>query len=166
MDLKRYEEAKLSFASDLMKAVLAARQLPVADTFEYHFAFGNTLGALGDARGMEKQLSRALQIAAIEMGDAEYCRRAWFSLARLATHLNEWDRLMQITLEMEAFAQNTQNLTIWHGAMEVRARAFKEMGDYENARELGEKLLDFCRTRNLGEGMETWEKFLASLPKA
>jgi tetratricopeptide (TPR) repeat protein len=68
MDLGRYEEAKTEF--ETMKPLLAA--LSKEAQYEFHFAYGNTLGKLGALDAMYSELISAVCLAE-DMED--YCSR-------------------------------------------------------------------------------------------
>jgi tetratricopeptide (TPR) repeat protein len=85
MDLQRYREAREVFEDGVMEACLG--QLEIDELYEYFFSYGNTLGELGEAEGMQAMLSRALEIATEELGDPVRRRNAMNNLQHFESRL-------------------------------------------------------------------------------
>lgn len=93
MDLGRHQEAREVFASEIMQACLGQFELPVL--YEYFFSYGNTLGTLGDVKGMDDKLSRAMGIAAEELGDYQKLRQCWLNLLDHAVRNRAWKYILE-----------------------------------------------------------------------
>lgn len=104
MDLERYERARECLEADLMQACLG--QFPLATLYEYFFSYANTLGQLGEIDAMDDAMSRALGIAAEELGDANRCEQCWRWLVRHAQTAGAWEYLAREMPSLIAFASN------------------------------------------------------------
>jgi tetratricopeptide (TPR) repeat protein len=102
MDLGQYEEAMQEFAD--MAPLVGA--LPHASRFEYHFAYGNTLGMLRRLEEMYRELVQAMSVAE-DMGDyTSRLERCWVKILTHAERAQGWD-----FIELKApIAANTSHL--------------------------------------------------------
>jgi tetratricopeptide (TPR) repeat protein len=91
MDLRRYDDARRAFEDGVLEACLGQFSLEVL--YEYFFSYGNTLGSLGEIDAMDDKLSRAMGIAAEELGDYERLRQCWRNLLQHATAAGAWSYL-------------------------------------------------------------------------
>ncbi|MEW6515374.1 MAG: hypothetical protein AB1439_00530 [candidate division FCPU426 bacterium] len=121
MDLERYPEAREVFASDLMEACLGQFELDIL--YEYFFSFGNTLGSLGDIEGMDDKLSRAMSIAAEELGDYQKLRQCWLNLLDHAARNRDWKYILRESDVCLKLAQNYKDEELAETAENAREQA-------------------------------------------
>lgn len=105
MDLGRYADARARLEEPIMRALLS--QLGTEDLYEYYYSYGNTLGNLGDIPAMDEAFTRALGLAAEELGDLGRCLRTWHFLLTHALSASAWDYLLQEAPRAMIFARNT-----------------------------------------------------------
>jgi hypothetical protein len=102
MDLGQYEEARQEFA-DMARLVGA---LPHASRFEYHFAYGNTLGMLHRMEEMYRELVQAMCVGE-DMGDyTSRLERCWVKILTHAEKAQAWDFIE----DKAPIASNTSSL--------------------------------------------------------
>jgi tetratricopeptide (TPR) repeat protein len=141
MDMKRYKEAKEIFEDKVMEACLG--QFDLETLYDYFFSYGNTLGDLGNIKGMDDKLSRALGIASTELGDRERCFTCWSSLLSLALRAEDWEYLEKESVAARTFAENSGDTVLrvkadWHHVL-----AMHGLGKDLEASEEGGVLLTF-----------------------
>jgi hypothetical protein len=139
IDLKNYKEAKRAFEDDVMKACLT--QFSNNDLYEYFFSYGNTLGELGDINGMDDAFSRAINIAANELGDLSRCEVTWKNLMSYAENSNSWEYLERESNNALTFAQNSNSEVLKFEARWYHILALKGLNLVEKAREEAELML-------------------------
>ncbi|MFL5320405.1 MAG: hypothetical protein ACJ790_12165 [Myxococcaceae bacterium] len=121
MDLERYAEAEVEFAS-VMPLVSF---MPIEDRYELYFAYGNTLGRLGRLQEMFNQLLNAVT-AAEDMED--YTQRpeaCWVQILMHAERAKGWSFLKEkATIALNnARLRGMDRLGRFAGAMLDRARS-------------------------------------------
>jgi tetratricopeptide (TPR) repeat protein len=163
MDLKRYEEAKKIFEDNLMEACLG--QFDMETLYDYFFSYGNTLGDLGDLKGMDDKLNRALGIASEKLGDRERCFKCWSNLLALSLKAEDWEFLEKESLAARTFAENSADTVLrvkadWHHAL-----ALNGLGRTLEAKEEAQVVLTFLRELGASEAMCDVEEFLTTLDK-
>lgn len=161
MDLKRYEEAKKIFEDKLMEACLG--QFNMETLYDYFFSYGNTLGDLGDLKGMDDKLSRALGIASEKLGDRERCFTCWSNLLALSLKAEDWEFLEKESLAARTFAENSADTVLrvkadWHHVL-----AMHGLGKDLEAREEGGVLLTFLTQLGADEAAKDVEELLTEI---
>jgi len=161
MDLERYEDAKKVFEDEVMEACLG--QFEMGTLYDYFFAYGNTLGDLGDIKGMDDKLSRALGIASEKLGDRERCFQCWSNLLILGLKAKDWEYLEKESVNALTFAENTQDVVLrvkaaWHHAL-----ALNGLGRTLEAKEEAGVLLTFIKSIGVDEFGKEIEEFITSL---
>ncbi len=125
MDLERYAEARDVLGSDVMQACLGQFELKVL--YEYFFSFGNVLGTLGDIAGMDDKFSRAMGIAAEELGDYPKVRQCWLNLLDHALQHKAWKYILRESDACRSLAENYADKELAAAAMKARDQAQKEI---------------------------------------
>lgn len=125
MDLGRHQEAREVFASEIMQACLGQFELPIL--YEYFFSYGNTLGTLGDVEGMDDKLTRAMGIAAEELGDYQKLRQCWLNLLGHAVKHKAWKYILRESDACRSLAENYADKELAAAAMKARDQAQKEI---------------------------------------
>lgn len=144
MDLGRYEEARGVLEDDVMQACLG--QFDLETLYEYYFSLGNTLGELGDIDTMDDAFTRALGIAAEELGDIKRCTNAWCNLMEYGARAKAWKYVERESGNAQAFAENTDSEMIRFRAGWFHLVALKELGRSREAREEAEAMqADYLR---------------------
>lgn len=139
MDLGRYPEARRVLEEDVMQAMLG--QLGPDDLFEYFFSYGNTLGELREVEAMDHALSRALAIAAEELGDVTRCENAYRNLVDYGCEAGAWEYLLEQCPSAIEFAKNYDLFRLELRARFVLCLALKETAQSGEARAEGQRLL-------------------------
>jgi tetratricopeptide (TPR) repeat protein len=142
MDLGRYEDARREFEDDVMQACLG--QFTLETLFEYFFSYGNTLGQLGDIKKMDDALSRALGIAAEELGDLSRCAMVWNNLLVYAERKEDWKYLEKESKNAVTFAENTNSELLKLKGELYHTIALKGLGKAEQATKQAHDLMDFA----------------------
>jgi len=126
MDLHRYEEAKQALEEDVLKACLGQFAMPVL--YEYFFSYGNTLGSLGDIAGMDDALTRAMAIAAEELGEYPRVAQCWRNLFEHATRAQAWDYLARECPSCVTLAERCGDEDLAELARATQQRALQQLG--------------------------------------
>ncbi len=104
MDLGRYAEARARMEEPVMRALIT--QFEPQDLFEYYYSYGNILGNLGDIEAMDHAFTRALNLAATELGDLPRCLRTWHFLISHALVAGAWAYLLEEAPRALLFGRN------------------------------------------------------------
>jgi tetratricopeptide (TPR) repeat protein len=161
MDLERYEDALEVFEDDLMQACLG--QFDLETLFEYYFSYGNTLGNLRNIDAMDDAFSRALGIAAEELGDMTRCLNTWMNLMEYALQSEAWKYLERESRNAQAFSENTDNDLLRTKAGWYHVQALKELGRTKEAREEAEALHAFLVDKGADEAAAAVKEFIDGL---
>jgi len=158
MDLKRYKEAKEIFEDKVMEACLG--QFDMETLYDYFFSYGNTLGDLGDIKGMDEKLSRALVIASEKLSDRERCFNCWSNLLTLGLKFEDWEYLEKESISARTFAENSGDTVLhvkadWHHAL-----ALKGLGRTLEAKEEAQVLLTLLKQVGADEAAKDVEEML------
>ncbi|MBU1076332.1 MAG: tetratricopeptide repeat protein [Spirochaetes bacterium] len=164
MDLKRYEEARNLFESDIMKATLG--QFDTETLYFYFFSFANTLGNLGEIKEMDKNMSKALNIAAEELGDVKKCEDAWYWLLFWAKEHKEWKYLEEQAISAHKFGVNSKSSFLQNLAGEFGCYAEKGLGKIDKSKKGAEQIIARLKEAKADKKkIKVWEDFLKSLSK-
>ncbi|MHC4841733.1 MAG: hypothetical protein ACYTDT_12420 [Planctomycetota bacterium] len=104
MDLGRHQDALSELTSDFMQACLGQFSMPVL--YEYFFSLANTQGNLVNVEAMDDAFSRAMGIAAEELGDPARVAQCWFNLMTWASEAEAWDYILREVPNAITFAKN------------------------------------------------------------
>lgn len=129
MDLGRYPEARARLEEPLMQALIG--QFEPEDLYEYYYSYGNTLGNLGEIRAMDEALTRALHLAATELGDLSRCLRTWHFLLAHALAARDWAYLLEEAPRAAIFARNTGATALLEEAESALEAARRSAGPAE-----------------------------------
>ena len=140
MDLGRHAEARTVFEDPFLKACLGQFSLNVL--YDYFFSYANTLGNLGDVSGMDDAFTRAMNIAADELGDAERMHVCWSNLLTWAEGARAWEYLDVETQTCLQFAENVGDKALGMIAGLSRAMTLSRLGRKDEARSIVQPLRD------------------------
>jgi tetratricopeptide (TPR) repeat protein len=143
MDLGHFEEARTALGSAELSACLG--QFDPKVLYEYCFSYGNTLGTLGDLEGMEEQLSRALTIAAEELGDLARSEACWRAILVHATTCKAYELVAKEAASCLEFAHANNLVKLRFFAAIQRAEALLALDRRDQARRLVEGMLGEVR---------------------
>jgi hypothetical protein len=163
MDMKRYKDAKEVFEDKVLDACLGQLELPTL--YDYFFSYANTLGELSDIKGMDDKFSRALGIAAKELGDKAKCFQCWSNLMTYAFKAQDWEYLELEATTAKVFAQNTEDQVLkvkagWHHIV-----ALMGLNRYPEAMEESEVMLTYLREVGADEAIKDIEEMLEDMKK-
>jgi len=161
MDLGRYHDARLCFEHEVMRACLG--QFDLETLYEYFFSYGNTLGELGDIAAMDDALSRALGIAAEELGDLQRCQTVWNNLMTYALNAPAWEYLERECQTAIRFADNTGSTALGLRARWNRALSLEALGRIDQARWEAGLLLERARQVGAHDAVPQIEEMLTRL---
>ncbi len=161
IDLKNYEEAKRAFEEDIMKACLG--QFSMHELYEYYFSYGNTLGELGDLDGMDDAFSRAINIAAKEIGDLSRCELTWKNLMSFAENFQAWEYLERESKNALTFAENSNSELLKFEAKWYHILALKGLNQVERAREEAELMLKDLRKMDADKAVTRLQDLIDSM---
>lgn len=134
MDLGRHAEARRVFEDPVLRGCLGQFSLSVL--YEYFFSYGNTLGNLGDIAAMDDALTRAMNIAADELGDPARMHLCWSNLLEWAEGARAWEYLDVETITCIQFASNVGDKLLEIKAKLARALALARLGRKAEALEI------------------------------
>jgi tetratricopeptide (TPR) repeat protein len=163
MDMKSYKDAKLVFEDKVLDACLGQLDLPTL--YEYFFSYANALGELGDIKGMDDKFSRALGIAAKELGDKAKCFQCWSNLMTYAFKAQDWEYLELEAATARVFATNTEDQVLkvkagWHHIV-----ALMGLDRYPEAMEEADVMLTYLREVGADEAIKDIEDMLEEMKK-
>lgn len=121
MDLDRHAEARAELESTIVEACLS--QLSIAELYEHYFSLANCCGAVGDIDAMDVAFSRALHLAAEELGDVSRCLLCWNNLIEWATRAGAWAYVERECPTALRFADNTRQPRLADRARRALAEA-------------------------------------------
>jgi hypothetical protein len=165
MDLDRYPEARRILESEKMKAFL--NKFEDEYMYEYFFCYGNTLGNLKETVLMEDCLSRALAIAAEQLGDMEKCETCWYFILYWGKQHKKWDFLEKQCVAAHMFGSDNGSVYLQIKALEFGCFAYNGLGKKDKARKAAEVVLERLRaTGSKDSAIAEWKDFLATLSAA
>ncbi len=135
MDLGRYLEARARLEAPLMQALIT--QLEPGDLFEFYYSYGNVLGNLRDIEAMDVAFTRALNLAANELGDLGRCLRTWHFLVAHALAASAWAYLLEEAPRAMLFGRNTGDTSLIVSAERALDAAREARPDLVELLELG-----------------------------
>src|SRR5581483_11918116 len=130
MDMRRFQDAKAVFETDFMRSCLSQFDMKVL--FEYYFSYANTLGELGDIKGMDDKFARALNIAADE-SDGYSAQLCWLNLMHYAELASDWVYLEKESRACIQFAENSELPKLALAAGLKRATSLFKLAQYDKA---------------------------------
>jgi|GEM_PF-1291693 len=163
MDMKRYKDAKKVFEDKIMDACLG--QFELATLYEYFFSYANALGELGDIKGMDDKYSRALGIAAKELGDEARCFQCWTNLLTYAFKAQAWEYLELESATAKVYAENVEDQVLkvkagWHHIV-----ALMKLNKYPEAMEEADVMLTYLREVGADEALKDIEEMIEEMKK-
>lgn len=162
MDLGRYESARAVFEGRTLRSVVG--NLELSELCDYFYSYGNTLGHLGLTAEMDEAMTRALQLAAGELGDLGLCEQIWFSLLTWGRRHQAWEYLEEQCVYAAAFAANTGSEPVQTWADEFACHALRGQHRYQEAREGAGLILRKLRHEGAPSGvLAEWEGFLQAV---
>jgi hypothetical protein len=165
MDLDRYAEARRILESEKMQGFLT--KFEHETMYEYFFCYGNTLGNLNETNLMEDNLTRALAIAAEQLGDIEKCENCWYFILYWAKQHKKWDFLEKQCVAAHIFGTDNDSVYLQTKALEFGCFAYNGLGKTDKARRAAEVVLERLRASGGKEAtVAEWKKFLATLVAA
>lgn len=109
-------------------------------------------------------MTRALTVAAEQLGDLERCKQAWYWLLYWARQHSQWAFLERQCNAAREFGSTTKSASIQLMAAEFCAHAHRGLGLVPKARQGAEAILK--RLRDVGADADRigeWEQFLREL---
>lgn len=104
MDLGRHAEARAALEATIVEACLG--QLTTDELYEYFFSLANCCGQMKDIEAMDHAMTRALHLAAAELGDPARCERCWHNLMQWGRRAGAWKYLAKECTTAVRFAEN------------------------------------------------------------
>ncbi len=104
MDLGRHADARAALEATIVEACLS--QLTTTELYEYFFSLANCCGQVGDLRAMDRAMTRAIHLAADELGDAARCQLCWHNLMQWGRRAEAWRYLAKECPTAVRFAEN------------------------------------------------------------
>ncbi len=165
MDLNRYAEARRILESEKMQGFLT--KFENETMYEYFFCYGNTLGNLSETVMMEDCLSRALAIAAEQLGDIEKSENCWYFIMYWAKQHKKWDFLEKQCVAAHMFGTDNDSVYLQTKALEFGCFAFNGLGKTDKARKAAEVVIERLRATGGKEAaLSEWKNFIATLEAA
>ena len=165
MDLDRYAEARRILESEKMQGFLT--KFEHETMYEYFFCYGNTLGNLNETTLMEDCLSRALAVAAEQLGDVEKSENCWYFIMYWGKQHKKWDFLEKQCVAAHMFGTDNDSVYLQLKALEFGCFAYNGLGKTDKARMAAEVVLERLRASGGKESaLAEWKKFLANLAAA
>lgn len=93
MDLGRYHEAREVFEHPVLQPCLG--QFSTETLFECYYSYANTLGLIGDIPGMDNAFTKAMNLAAEQLGDTGRVSRCWNNLFTHAESVKAWSYILR-----------------------------------------------------------------------
>jgi len=170
MDMKRYSEAKKVFLNQDLIDMLP--ELPDHRRHSYHFAYGNTLGTLGEIEPMLEQMTKALELAPLENAETD-ARTCWVRMMDMLKAAQEWQKLEEVCQKAYAWSGEHENYALRFQAGEYAFFAYVGQKRYDKARTRGKAVLKWYQdslenpearewaTQKVSE----WQQYLKDLPE-
>lgn len=138
MDTSRYAAARKVFeAKGLVNMLPELSQFRV---HSYQFAYGNTLGALGEIDLMMEQMMQAIDTAP-EDGATTDARTCWVRMMDMLKAAQSWQKLEETCFKAHAWAKEHENYTLQFQAGEYAFFAYVGLKKYGKARTRGKAVL-------------------------
>lgn len=161
MDLGRYSEAK-AILEHLDEGF--ASQLDSEGLYYFYFSYGNTSGNLGLIEEMDRQLSRAMDLAAGTLQDMEKCQNVWYWRLHWGKQHKAWKYLEAQCVAANKFGIANNNMHMQILALEFRCYVHREWNRLEQARKGAAGILQWKKLAQANpEIIREWEAFLESL---
>ena len=161
MDLGRHAEARTVFEEPVMQACLGQFSLPVL--YDYFFSYANTLGNLGDVSAMDDAFTRAMNIAADELGDRHRMHLCWSNLLTWAEGAHAWEYIDVETVTCLQYAANVGDQVLAGIAQLSRAMALARLGRKDEARSIVQPMLESARENGLHDLLERTEQIMRAI---
>lgn len=162
MDLGRFHDARKVMESSTMQTYIT--QFDFETLYEYFFSFGNILGNLGDIEQMDDRMTRALGIAAEQLGDLRKCQSCWYYIMHWGKTHEQWEYLEQQCVGAHMFGRDNGSVYLQTKALEFGCYAYRGLGKKEKAKQGAEVVLERLRGSDTGNDViSEWESFLDSI---
>lgn len=139
-------------------------RLPPEELYDYYLAYGCGLGEVGELAAMDDALTRAMTLAAEELGDLVKVRDVWYWMLHFGRQRADWSFLERQCQVCADFGLAVGSGSLRQLAAEFCAHAHKGLGKTELARRGAMKILR--RLESIGAEkprLQEWKDFLAAL---
>ena len=159
MDLERWPEAREVLEDEVLQACLY--QFNRENLYEYFFSYANTLGNLGEVEPMDTAFSKAMQVAAEHLGDAQRLHHCWNNLLYWVEKNEAWEYTLQEVEACIGLAANIESEALHELAMFNKTNALAKLGRKAEARSIVGPLMQAAREsgneRNMARCAEIME---------
>ena len=120
-------------------------QFSTENLYEYFYSYANTLGNLGEVETMDVAFSKAMNIAAEHLGDAQRMHYCWKNLMYFAEITESWDYLLREVEGCIQLAANIGDERLGIMGQLNKALALANLGRNDEARSIVEPAMQRAR---------------------